>query len=58
MSTDKDLESIKKGNGLSNSSTTSSNSNSSGTTTEQRGQNSGIRIDIFTRQGTKREGEK
>lgn len=46
MSKDKDLEKIKNGQGLKNSSTTGSSS--SGTTSEQRGKNTGIRYDTFT----------
>lgn len=46
MSKDKDLEKIKNGQGLKNSNTTGSSS--TGTTSEQRGQNTGIRYDTFT----------
>ena len=42
MSTDKDLESIKNGCGLSNSSTSNDSNQSTGVTTEQRGQDAGI----------------
>ena len=46
MSKDKDLEKIKNGQGLKNSNT--NGSPSAGTTSEQRGQNTGIRYDTFT----------
>jgi len=46
MSKDSDLEKIKKGEGLKESNT--SNSNTSGIASEQRGTNSGIRMDQFT----------
>lgn len=46
MSKDKDLEKIKNGQGLKSSNTTGSSS--AGTTSEQRGQNIGIRHDTFT----------
>ena len=47
MTKDKDLESIKKGNGLENSSTSAS-TQSSGTKTDQRGQLGGLRLDLFS----------
>ena len=53
MTKDKDLESIKKGNGLGNSSTNTS-TQSSGTKTDQRGQLGGLRLDLFSHD----EGEK
>ena len=46
MSKDKDIEKIKNGQGLKSSNTTVSSS--TGTTSEQRGQNTGIRYDTFT----------
>jgi hypothetical protein len=56
MSTDKDLEAIKNGQGLEGS---SSSDQSSGTTTEQRGQDSGIRSDCFSRENdSKKNGDK
>ena len=58
MSTDKDLESIKNGCGLSNSSTSNGSNQSTGVTTEQRGQDAGIRRDIFPRQDNQKEGGK
>ena len=55
MSVDKDLEAIKNGCGLSNSSTSNNGTNqSSGTTTKQKGQDTGIRRDIFTRQDSEK----
>lgn len=58
MSTDKDLEAIKNGEGLKNASTSNNgNSQTTGVTTEQRGQDSGVRRDNFTKQGNKKEGE-
>ena len=58
MSKDKDLEAIKNGEGLQNASTTNnSGTQTSGVVTEERGQTSGVRRDIFTIQGDKKEGE-
>ena len=48
MTKDKDLESIKKGNGLGKFSTTTS-TQQSGTKTDQRGQLGGLRLDLFSR---------
>ncbi|CUX36872.1 MULTISPECIES: hypothetical protein [Bacillota] len=58
MSTDKDLESIKNGCGLGKSSTSTGNNQSTGITTEQRGQDAGVRRDIFTRQDSEKKGGK
>ncbi len=59
MSIDKDLESIKNGNGLSNSSTSNNtNQSSTGITTEQRSQNKGIRTDKFTHKDSEKKGKK
>lgn len=53
MSKDKDLESIKNGNGLKNSDTSNKGTNTKGITTEQRGQVRGIRLDIYSDQSSK-----
>jgi hypothetical protein len=57
MSTDKDLEAIEKGEGLTNASTSiSDNLENTGVTTEQRVKESGVRKDTFViREDKKRE---
>lgn len=57
MSEDKDLEAIKNGCGLSNSSISNETNQSSGTTTEQRGEDVGMRRDIFTRKDSEKKGD-
>lgn len=53
MNKDKDLESIKNGDGLKNSDTSNKVDNTKGIITEERGQVRGIRLDIFSDQNFK-----
>ena len=57
MSKDKDLEAIKNGDGLAGSSVTNCDRYTSGITTEQRGQQSGVRYEIFSYQEKQESGE-